>query len=132
MLADELIYRNNETMGEHYVKFSAETIKQIAIKFYKKKYQANVNLMHDSNKQVEGVTMFESWIVDKSRGVKALEGFEDVADGSWFGSFYVENNEVWEMVKNGTYKGFSVEGSFSDMEEIEYRRKYEKIRNILK
>jgi hypothetical protein len=112
MLADELIYRNNETMGEHYVKFTAETIKQIAIKFYKKKYQANVNLMHDSNKQVEGVTMFESWIVDKSRGVKALEGFEDVADGSWFGSFYVENPDVWEMVKNGTYKGFSVEGMF--------------------
>jgi len=65
MLADELIYRNNDKFGEHYVKFSAETIKAIAIKFAKRKYQANVNLMHDPDQKVKGVTMFESWIVDK-------------------------------------------------------------------
>jgi hypothetical protein len=112
MLADELIYRNNESFGEHYVKFSAETIKQIAIKFSKKKYQNHVNLMHDSSQVVDGVTMFESFIVDSNRGIKPMKGFEDVADGSWFGSFYVENPEVWKAVKEGTYKGFSVEGMF--------------------
>ena len=112
MLADELIYRNNEKFGEHYVKFTAETIKQIAIKFAKKKYQNHVNLMHDQNQIVDGCTMFESWIVDKSRGVQAMEGFEDVADGSWFGSFYVENPEVWSKIKSGELKGFSVEGLF--------------------
>jgi hypothetical protein len=112
MLADELIYRNNEKFGEHYVKFTAETIKQIAIKFAKKKYQNHVNLMHDQNQIVDGCTMFESWIVDKSRGIQAMEGFEDVADGSWFGSFYVENPEVWAKIKSGELKGFSVEGLF--------------------
>lgn len=112
MLADELIYRNNEKFGEHYVKFSADTIKQIAIKFAKKKYQNHVNLMHDSSQIVDGVTMFESFIVDSNRGIKPMKGFEDVADGSWFGSFYVENPEVWKAVKEGTYKGFSVEGMF--------------------
>jgi hypothetical protein len=49
MLADALIYRNNSRFGEHYVKFSADTIKEIAIKFAKKGYKQNVNLMHDSN-----------------------------------------------------------------------------------
>jgi hypothetical protein len=112
MLADELIYRNNEKFGEHYVKFSAETIKQIAIKFAKKKYQNHVNLMHDSNQKVEGVTMFESFIVDKKRGIQPMAEFKDVADGSWFGSFYVENPEVWNAIKSGEYKGFSVEGMF--------------------
>jgi hypothetical protein len=112
MLADELIYRNNEKFGEHYVKFTAETIKQIAIKFAKKKYQNHVNLMHDQNQVVDGCTMFESWIVDKSRGVQAMEGFEDVADGSWFGSFYIDNAEVWAKIKSGELKGFSVEGLF--------------------
>ena len=112
MLADELIYRNNERFGEHYVKFSADTIKQIAIKFAKKKYQANVNLMHDPNMKVTGVTMFESWLVDKSRGIKAMSEFSDVVDGSWFGSFYVENDEVWKGIKQGVFKGFSVEGMF--------------------
>lgn len=116
MIADELIYRNNDKFGEHYVKFSADTIQKIAIKFSKKKYQSNVNLMHDPNQKVEGVTMFESFIVDKKRGILPMKGFEDVADGSWFGSFYVENDEVWNKVKAGEFKGFSVEGLF-DYEE---------------
>lgn len=116
MLADELIYRNNDTFGEHYVKFTADTIKEISIKFAKKKYQANVNLMHDQNQIVEGVTMFESFIVDKKRGILPMKGFEDVADGSWFGSFYVENPDVWNKIKSGELKGFSVEGLF-DYEE---------------
>ena len=116
MLADQLIYRNNEQFGEHYVKFSAETIKAIAIKFSKRKYQQNVNIMHDSNKVVDGVTMFESFIVDKKRGILPMKGFEDVADGSWFGSFYVENPDVWNKIKSGELRGFSVEGLF-DYEE---------------
>jgi hypothetical protein len=118
MLADELIYRNNEKFGEHYVKFSAETIKQIAIKFAKKKYQNNVNLMHNSEEKVNDVTMFESFIVDKKRGIMPMAEFKEVADGSWFGSFYVENDEVWKEVKKGTYKGFSVEGMFDYVEPI--------------
>jgi len=116
MLADMPIYRNNEKFGEHYVTFSADTIKQIAIKFAKKKYQNNVNLMHDPTMIVEGCTMFESFIVDKNRGIMPMKGFEDVNDGSWFGSFYVENPEVWDNIKNGALKGFSVEGLF-DYEE---------------
>ena len=118
MIADELIYRNNEKFGEHYVKFSAETIKQIAIKFAKKKYMNHVNLMHDSEQRVNDVTMFESFIVDKKRGIMPMAEFKDVADGSWFGSFYVENDSVWQEVKNGTYKGFSVEGMFDYVEPI--------------
>lgn len=118
MLADELIYRNNEKMGEHYVKFSADTIKAIAIKFAKKKYQNNVNLMHDPEQKVKGVTMFESWLVDKERGIMPMKGFEGVANGSWFGSFYVENEKVWQSIKKGDYKGFSVEGLFDYVEPI--------------
>lgn len=112
MIAEQLIYRNNEKFGEHYVKFSPETIRSIAIKFAKKGFQKNVNIMHDASMQVEGVTMFESFIVDKARGILPMKGFEDVADGSWFGSFYVENEDVWNAVKDGNLKGFSVEGMF--------------------
>ncbi len=112
MLADALIYRNNSRFGEHYVKFSAETIKDIAIKFAKKGYQQNVNLMHDSNMKLEGLVMFESFIVDKARGILPMSGFEDANDGSWFGSFYVENDQAWQLIKDGKVKGFSVEGFF--------------------
>jgi hypothetical protein len=112
ILADMLIYRNNEQFGEHYVKFSADTIKAIAIKWAKRKNMDKVNLMHDQAQVVAGVTMFESWITDSSRGILPMKGYEDVADGSWFGSFYVENSDVWNSIKDGSYKGFSVEGLF--------------------
>lgn len=112
MLADTPIYRNDQN-GEYYVVFSKDTIKQIAQKFFKKGYQQNVNLMHDSGKVLDGITMFESWITDEKRGIKAMAGFEDVPDGSWFGSFKVENPQVWQMIKDGEVKGFSVEGIFN-------------------
>jgi hypothetical protein len=120
MLADELIFRapNKSIKTDHYVKFSADTIKMIAIKFAKKKYQNNVNLMHNPEQKVKGVTMFESWLVDKERGIMPMKGFEGVADGSWFGSFYVENEKVWQSIKKGDYKGFSVEGLFDYVEPI--------------
>ena len=118
MLADELIYRNNEKFGEHYVKFSAETIKSIAIKWAKKNFNNHVNLMHDPEQKVKGVTMFESWLVDNERGIMPMKGFEGCSDGSWFGSFYVENEKVWQSIKKGDYKGFSVEGLFDYVEPI--------------
>ena len=112
MIPQQLIYRKSERFGEHYVKFSVDTIKQIAIKFSKKGYQKNVNLMHEADMQVEGLTMFESFISDTKRGIKPMEAFKDLPDGTWFGSFYVENPKVWELIKNGEVKGFSVEGMF--------------------
>ncbi len=112
MLADSPIYRNDSINGEYYVVFSKDTIFKIAQKFFKKGYQANVNLMHDSEQQVSGVTMFESFISDKDRGILPMKGFEDAPDGSWFGSFKVEDDAVWQMIKEGKVKGFSVEGVF--------------------
>jgi hypothetical protein len=41
-----------------------------------------------------------------------MKGFEDAKDGSWFGSFYVENEQAWQLIKEGKVKGFSVEGFF--------------------
>lgn len=126
MVPDMLIYRNNQTFGEHYVKFSADTIKDIVVKFFKKKYQSNVNIMHDAALQVEGCTMFESFISDSERGIAAMKGYEDMPNGTWFGSFYVENDTVWSEVKAGTFKGFSVEGLF------EYKDKPKTSEQLLK
>lgn len=116
MVPDQLIYRNSGKFGEHYVKFSADTIRAIAIKFSKQGYQKNVNLMHDEAMQVDGLTMFESFISNTQRGVKPMAAFTDLPDGSWFGSFYVENENVWAAIKDGKVKGFSVEGLFNYVE----------------
>lgn len=134
MLADKPIYRNDDN-GEYYVVFTKDTIKQIAQKFFAKGYQSNVNLMHDSGMKLEGLTMFESWIVDEKRGIKPMQGFEDVADGSWFGSFKVDNPDVWQMIKDGKVRGFSVEGLFSykkaDMQQKDVEQLWSQIQEVL-
>lgn len=132
MVADQLIYRNSPNIGEHYVKFSSDTIKQIAIKFFKKGHQQNVNLMHSPDMKVENVTMFESFIVDKERGIAPMAGYEDLPNGSWFGSFYIENEDVWSAVKEGKFKGFSVEGMFDYKNpENDMDKKLQELREIL-
>lgn len=131
MLADTPIYRNDKN-GEYYVTFSPQTIEQIVQKFFQKGFQNNVNLMHDANQQVQGVTMFESFIVDPSRGISPMKGFEDAPSGSWFGSFKIDNPSVWEDVKAGKFSGFSVEGLFNYKKQVDTNQKmWEQICEIL-
>ncbi len=113
MIADQPIYRRSADKGEYYAVFDKETIEQIAQRFAKNKYGSNVNLMHDENQKVDGVYLFESYIIDRNRGVNPPKGFEDVTDGAWFGSFKVDNTDVWDkFIETGELKGFSVEGFF--------------------
>ena len=116
MLADTPIYRNDKYRGEYYCKFSKDTIEKIAVKFFDKGFQKNVNFMHDGN-IIDGFVMFESFISDKSRGVLPMQGYEDCPDGSWFCSFKVENEKAWQIIKEGNFKGFSVEGAFGMVED---------------
>jgi hypothetical protein len=114
MVAGLPIYRRDDS-GEYYVSFTASAIQAIVYKFMKENRTKEVNEMHETD--VDGVFLFESFIIDSSRGIKTPEGFDELPDGSWFGSFKVENDEVWKKVKDGTYTGFSVEGLFTeDME----------------
>lgn len=110
MIPDMPIYRENEDFGQHYVVFDTPTIKSIAINYAKKKYSDQVNIMH--SKFIDGVTLFESFLADRSRGINPMKGFDDLPDGTWFGSMYVENDQAWSEVKAGTFRGFSVEGNF--------------------
>jgi hypothetical protein len=113
MIADLPIYRRSKEMGEYYAVFDAETIQAIVQRYFKNKYTDNVNINHESDKVVDGVFMFESFIIDRERGIKPPKGFDGVTDGSWFGSFKVDNEDVWnEFIQTGELRGFSIEGDF--------------------
>lgn len=122
MVADTLIYRRDQG-GEYNVFFSADTIKQIALKFAKKGYAKNLNLFHDPAAPADGVTIFNSFVSDEAIGILPMKGFEDLPDGSWFISAKVENEEIWKKIKAGDIKGFSVEGNFSFKESEQLREK---------
>lgn len=112
MIADMPLYRNDDKLGEYYVVFDKGAIQTIVEKFSAKGYLKNFNLFHDEGQQVTDVTIFNSFISDKELGINPLAGFEDVPDGSWFISAKVNNEAVWQKVKAGEIKGFSVEGLF--------------------
>ena len=116
MVADLPIYRYDEQVGDHYVVFRKPTIEKIVNKFMKQGLNSEINLMHNS--PVKDVYVFESLLIDKDRGVTAPDGFQDAPDGSWFVSMRVDNDKVWNEIKEGKYKGFSVEGMFAKEEAI--------------
>tara|TARA_R110000803_G_scaffold67640_2_gene129396 strand:+ start:8160 stop:8756 length:597 start_codon:yes stop_codon:yes gene_type:complete len=120
MKADLPIIRLNENDEKYYVVFRKKTIQKIVNKFFKNGYNANINLMHDIDFKDNGVYVIESLIIDSKRGIKAPNGFENAPDGSWWGSMRVENDEVWNMVLDGTFKGFSVEGIFGEAKATKY------------
>lgn len=113
MIANMPIYRNDAALGEYYVVFDAPAIQDIVHKFSAKGFMNNFNLFHNDNDMVNDVTIFNSFISNKELGIRPLDGFDDVADGSWFISAKVNNDAVWAKVKSGELKGFSVEGLFN-------------------
>ena len=130
MIADLPMMRmGNDTV--FYCVFRRHTIEKIVNKFMKEGLTNQTNLMHEST--AKGVYIIESLIIDSERGVSAPDGFEKVPNGSWWGSMRVENDEVWQSVLDGTFKGFSVEGIFSSSKELDLQtRIIAKIRNVIK
>lgn len=113
MIADMPIYRKDDVRGEYNVVFRKPVIEKIVKKWAKMNRFNNVNMMHDDEYKTDGVYCIESFIVDASRGITTPKIFDKAPDGSWFLSYYIENDMVWnEFVKTGIFKGFSVEGMF--------------------
>ena len=114
MIADLPIYRREESGKEFHVVFRKGSIQKIALNFMRNGLTKNTNLDHKTGAFQSGVYVFESFLIDSDRGIKAPDKFNQEADGSWFISMKIEDDEVWQSVKNGTFKGFSVEGLFQE------------------
>ena len=115
MIPNELIYRKDKEGKEYNVVFSEETIQKIVEKYFKSQYTTNFNLQHKKSLLAQGVYLIESFVIDEERGINSPKGFEDLPNGSWFISCKVDNDEIWnDFIKEGVFKGFSVEGFFQE------------------
>lgn len=129
MRADYPIYREDEQNGKYFIVFTAETCRKMAEKYLAESRQNLVNLMHEDGSDVEGVTMVQFFLKDTANGIDP-EGFEAIADGSIFGEYHVTNDEVWENIKNGTYRGFSIE-VITGMEPMQVQSDREDVENFI-
>ena len=124
--ADFDIYRQygNE---EFYVTFSKDAVRRLMTKFMKNFSQKNWTTDHMEFAQ--GLTVVESWIVEDVNNDKANKlGLENFSEGSWMIGVKVDDDEIWQSIKEGRWHGFSVE-AFCDLEEITKEIKNKKIEN---
>lgn len=136
------IYRIGPSGYEYYIVFDQPTIEKMAEKWLKDGLQTNVNLQHNPDAYVDSVLLKELYVKDVKRGVNPI-GFEDIEDGSLFATYHILNDEVWESVKNGEFKGFSIEVimGMTPVEEIDFNKtikekenmktKLQKIKNLI-
>lgn len=120
MRADFPIYRNDNGY-EYYIRYSKETIRIMAEKMMSDYTFNNINIMHADGTDVEGVKLMQVFIKDSEKGISPA-GFESIEEGSLFCTYKVDNDEVWEAIKQGAFRGFSLEGLF-DLKKVEFERK---------
>lgn len=108
LIPDKEIYRNfGNDGGEQLWVFDAQTIEIIRDKYHRLQYTSNVNLEHQTS--VNGCYLVESYIVNKDRGIFPND-LTDIVDDAWVVTLKIDNEDVREGIKNGYYKGFSIQG----------------------
>lgn len=130
LIPDKKIYRNNKGY-EYNITFSKDTVRK-ASELYLANLRAN-NTTVDHKMLVDGVSLSESWIVeDPNKDKTALYGIE-APIGAWAVSMKVNNNDVWNDVKQGKYLGFSIEGIFDEKIKVEdkYKQAWDTIKSII-
>lgn len=128
LIPDMLIYRNNETIGEHYIRFSKEEIEKISDKFNNDSNNNNINFMH-SDVKVNGFVS-RNWIIDGELDQSKKYNF-DLPDGTWFGGVKIKDNDFWlNEVKGDKVKGFSVEIKGTMDAQLKINKNMENIENL--
>ena len=125
LIPNKQIYRKNSKHGEFYIYFSEDTVRKASEMFFTNGHQNSATYEHD--KQIDGMTVVESWIIDDSKSDKSrLYGF-DLPKGTWMISMKVNNDKIWNDVKEGKVKGFSIEGYFADKYEMAMQASMKKV-----
>jgi hypothetical protein len=112
LIPEKPIYRRNGE-DEYYIYFSKDTVNKASQLFFQNGNQNNWTLEH--GKEIKGLTVVESWIVEDMAKDKSAIYNLSVPVGTWMASVKVEDDAIWnDYVKTGKVKGFSLEGYFAD------------------
>ena len=114
LIPDKNIYRNYDG-NEFYVSFSAECIEKLSHNFVKNCYGDGC-FTKDHESFAQGCSLAESWIKTSENDKSVDYGF-DCPIGTWFVAAKIDSIDLWESIKKGERKGFSIE-SWVDLEEI--------------
>jgi hypothetical protein len=134
LVPNKQIYRKNGDK-EFYIYFSEETVRKASELFLMRANQNNATLEHEK-KMLDGMSVVESWIIEDEKTDKSKLYNFNLPKGTWMISMKVNNDEIWNKVKAGEVKGFSIEGYFVDkyemsLQETEEDRLIKAIRDLI-
>ena len=105
LVPNKPIYRNVNG-NEFYISFDETTIEKLAQDFLANDYQHNITVDHQED--ANDIVIVESWIKTSENDKSVSYGLNEPI-GTWFIGMKVNNDEIWQRVKDGFYKGFSIE-----------------------
>lgn len=129
LIPDKLIYRRLEGR-EFYISFDAETIEQLANDYLANGFQYNFTLDHKA--ETNDIVVVQSWVT--------LEDGE-YPKGTWMIKAKVNNEDLWQSIKSGEFKGFSIESvveldksinEFDFSSQMSTEELFEKIKELFK
>jgi len=110
LIPNKQIFRYDaNTDSNYYVYFSKDTVRQASELYLKHNNHHKATYQHED--RVSGVLTVESWIKEGEQDKSKLFGF-NLPDGTWFVKMKIENDEIWNKIKDGELKGLSIEGFF--------------------
>jgi hypothetical protein len=118
ILCDTPIYRYDTRLGDYYITFSKDVIKEIAERFNKNGMNNIISLNHNGNEIHDKAVLRELFIKDTDKGINPTdERFTDVPNGSLFATYHILDTELFNLIK--TKGGISME-LLSDIKLQEY------------
>jgi len=112
LIPNKQIFRHDpNTETDYYVYFSKDTVRQASELYLKHNNHHKATYQHEE--RVSGVLTIESWIKEGDMDKSKLYGY-DLPNGTWFVKMKIENDDMWNKIKDGELKGLSIEGYFID------------------
>jgi hypothetical protein len=117
LIPNKEIPRHDDETGEEYsIVFTPAVVERAAQLFMQQQKNNNATIEHTA-KNVEDVSVVESWIIADPEKDKSNAYGMSFPKGTWMVMMKVNNKDVWEKyVKTGKVKGFSLEGLFGHLE----------------
>jgi len=129
LVPEKRIYRRVKDK-EFNIYFTKETIAKTQELFMRKLNLSNFTIDHE--KEIQGVSVIESWVVEDPKNDKSNIYNLNAKGGEWVLMSKIYNDDVWKEIKEGKFRGYSIEGKFDGFDELKQSDDREELMNEIK
>ena len=134
LIPNQLILRYAEDGSAYYIRWGKETIKKAADKYLMQGKFNNITIMHedidkdDSERMQDNVYLKKMWIINDAKSdIANVQYGYHLPEGTLMAKYKVYNRSIWQRIKSGELRGFSIEAiaslqNVNKMLEIQYNK----------